>query len=153
MKRISIIGNKYGKLTVIEDSGERRNGAIMYICECACGGDTLAMSGNLKRGEIRSCGCIGRGLGVKDVPTCSPEIQLTRIRYGMIQRCTQVSHRSYKWYGGKAVAVCNEWTLSKEAFIKWSLENGYKLGLTIERISSAGDYCPLNCKWITQEEQ
>ena len=33
------------------------------------------------------------------------------------------------------------------------IANGYKKGLTIERINNDGNYEPNNCKWVTKQEQ
>ena len=46
-----------------------------------------------------------------------------------------------------------EWLDDFENFFVWAIENGYEEGLTIERIDVNKDYCPNNCKWITQQEQ
>ena len=59
-----MIGKKFGKLTVLKDSGKRSAcGNIIYICQCECGniceriGSNLVTSKNI--GEyISSCGCI-----------------------------------------------------------------------------------------------
>ena len=34
---MNIVGNKYGKWTVVEQCSERKNGAIQIVVECECG--------------------------------------------------------------------------------------------------------------------
>ena len=70
----------------------------------------------------------------------------------MKQRCTNPKCRSYKWYGAKGIKVCPEWSDVKK-FYEWAISNGYKNGLTIERININDDYSPDNCKWIPLVEQ
>jgi len=36
--------------------------------------------------------------------------------------------------------------------MNWALANGYKEGLTIERIDKDKNYCPQNCEWVTRSE-
>lgn len=59
-----LTGTKYGMLTVIgrgEDyiypNGRR---IPRWLCQCECGGTTLAQSGNLRHGKTKSCGCLQR---------------------------------------------------------------------------------------------
>ena len=55
---ISLIGNRYGKLTVIERVENNRFGHVCYRCKCDCGGETIVDAGNLRQGNTNSCGCI-----------------------------------------------------------------------------------------------
>ena len=48
--------------------------------------------------------------------------------------------------------MCNEWLDDYFVFKRWAYENGYRDGLTIDRIDSSGGYNPNNCRWITLSE-
>lgn len=83
---------------------------------------------------------------VKRVP------RLYRIWHGMKQRCYNPNAKGYQWYGGKGIAVCNEWRSCFFTFQSWALDNGYADNLTIDRINSSKGYCPDNCRWLTLSE-
>ena len=62
MKKLNLIGQRYGKLTVIsegepriEPSGRKK---VRWNCLCDCGNTTLVAGGNLRSGHTTSCGCI-----------------------------------------------------------------------------------------------
>lgn len=56
--KLSIIGQKFDKLTVLEASNERdTNGAILYKCQCDCGNIVYRRRQQLKDGHYSSCGC------------------------------------------------------------------------------------------------
>jgi hypothetical protein len=69
------------------------------------------------------------------------------------QRCTNKNNERYEDYGGRGVKVCDKWMNSFDAFREWSLKNGYRDNLSIDRIDVNGDYEPNNCKWSTDVEQ
>lgn len=78
--------------------------------------------------------------------------KLYQIYIEMKRRCYDRSRSNYKYYGGKGIQICAEWKMSYSLFRTWALNNGYKEGLSIDRIDKDGNYCPENCRWITRSE-
>ena len=62
MKKMSTIkdltGMKFGKLTVLRDSGQRLNRYVVWECKCDCGKVALVRGGSLTSGNTKSCGCL-----------------------------------------------------------------------------------------------
>lgn len=56
MTRLNLIGDKYGKLLVIEET-EQRGKERMFLCKCDCGNYTEVAMGSLRSGNTKSCGC------------------------------------------------------------------------------------------------
>lgn len=54
----NLIGMRFGKLTVESDSGRDKHKNVVWLCLCDCGNTTTVLSGNLRSGAVRSCGCI-----------------------------------------------------------------------------------------------
>lgn len=78
--------------------------------------------------------------------------QISDTLQGMKQRCYNPGNKSYRYYGARGIGICEEWRHSTIAFQEWCLDNGWRPGLTIDRIDSNKDYCPSNCRWITVQE-
>lgn len=82
--------------------------------------------------------------------------RIYEIRKSMLKRCRNANHKSYNYYGGRGVKVCDEWSNNIDGamnFYNWAINNGYADGLTIDRIDSNGDYEPNNCRWVTKQMQ
>lgn len=55
-----LTGQKFGRLTVLSDSGERRSGSggVIWLCRCDCGQIKKVRQDALTSGKTESCGCI-----------------------------------------------------------------------------------------------
>jgi hypothetical protein len=50
------LGERFGRL-IVERAIKRDDGRTWLLCNCECGGSTLAKPSHLRRGEVVSCGC------------------------------------------------------------------------------------------------
>lgn len=53
-----LTGRRFGRLTVLRPTEERRDRQIVWLCRCDCGNTTLVRTNSLTCGNTRSCGCL-----------------------------------------------------------------------------------------------
>lgn len=149
---IDRVGQRYGRLTVLSNVSKAKNikgkkqTRTNWYCLCDCGNYKTIESGNLNSSHTQSCGCLLLDAITKH-GCCAENKRLYCIWLGMIGRCYNPEHISYRWYGAKNRQVCEEWR-EVRGFFNWALVNGYAEDLTLERMESKGNYEPVNCEWI-----
>lgn len=89
----------------------------------------------------------------KNCVTFEENKRLYNIWKNMKQRCYNSKCERYKDYGGRGIEICKEWRDNFDNFADWAKDNGYVLGLTVERKDVNGNYCPENCCFVTRAEQ
>ena len=153
MKRAKDLrGRRYGRLTVVEFAGADRHRRATWLCRCECGRYTTVASPNLKKGYTKSCGCLHKELNRGVTQEGGKRKALYGVWASMKDRCLNPKNKSYPYYGGCGVSVCEEW-LNFEPFLIWAKQSGYVPGLTLDRIDPNGDYCPQNCRWVSRQVQ
>ncbi len=157
-KFINLIGEKFGRLTVVERTDRRPR--AWWKCVCECGQETEASSEILHKGDKRSCGCLqvehATQLGHnrrKHAEGWKPSEQFILWK-SMKSRCYCKSNTAYKWYGAKGVTVCDRWLKGKEGLANFIADMWPRPeGTTLDRKETSGNYSKENCKWSTQAEQ
>lgn len=137
-------------------ASENQNGHTRWECLCICGITKTVLGLHLKRGLIRSCGCIRLN---------NPAF-VTRLTHGharpgretreyrswdsMRMRCLNPSATGYKYWGGRGIAICERWS-SFENFLQ---DMGPRpKGKSIHRLDNDAGYSPENCIWASSKEQ
>lgn len=131
------------------------------LCDCACGKRNVVVAASkLKSGHTQSCGCLQRERAAESVSSATKTHGLSKTKSyavwrAMKSRCLNPSDKNYDYYGGRGIAICDEWRNSFEQFHDWLTDNGYcgedgrNTGFTIDRIDVDGNYEPSNCRVVS----
>ncbi|MBR4420014.1 MAG: hypothetical protein IKT32_03965, partial [Clostridia bacterium] len=133
---IDLTGQKFGRLTAIEriESYKQRS---RWLCLCECGNTNTVLASHLRSGAVRSCGCLSkdvaadRGIKSKIGERTRKHGDFGTRLYGiwaaMKRRCYNSHTRYFADYGGRGIAVCEEWH-DYINFKQWALSTGYTEG-------------------------
>ena len=147
-----LTGQTFGRLTVIREYGRSKDGKIMWLCRCDCGGEVVVTSDHLRSEHTQSCGCLQRERSTKH--GCTNKNWYTAYR-NMMRRCGHLegaSERDLRDYRDRAITVCELWQKSPLDFGDWLFAHGWHKGLQIDRIDNDKGYSPDNCRVVTPKE-
>ena len=108
----------------VQKTTERHgDGHLLYTASCKFCGKCFKMKlSDLK--IAKKC---------KHIKTGIKNERILKIFVLMKIRCYKENDKSFKFYGGKGIKICDEWLNNPKAFEEWALNNGYKENLTIDR--------------------
>ncbi len=154
-----LTGQRFGRLLVecrINSANRAKSGTsreICWQCLCDCGKQKTVKSSNLRRGLVKSCGClrvsIAHSLSYKHGKRHTKEYAtFTQMK----QRCNNPSSASWKNYGGRGISYDPRWE-NFEVFLE---DVGVAPGkeYSLDRYpDNNGNYEPGNVRWATPKQQ
>lgn len=149
----NLLGQKFGRLTVIELAEKGRHGhPRRWKCSCECGAEVIVNSNSLLQGKTTSCGCRRKeGLHVTHGMKGT---KIYNVWIGIKKRCGNPRCKDYKHYGGRGITLYKPWADSFIAFYEYvsQLEHFGEEGYTLDRIDSNGNYEPGNLRFADNED-
>ena len=147
-KFYDITGARYGRLTVVGITGQKKYDKHLWACLCDCGNTTHLIKRVLESGNTRSCGCL------LTTTHGASETAMYRTWAGILTRCLNPKAPAYRNYGARGITVCDRWR-GRSGFANFLADMGPKPepGYSLDRADNSGPYSPDNCRWATHEQQ
>jgi hypothetical protein len=148
--RIDMTRLRYGRLVGI-DFSHSSGGHAHWRFVCDCGNETIADGTAVRAGKTASCGCLHREI-------CADRLlkhgRRAKKRHDATYRawqeincfCTNADSPRFRDFGARGIAVCSAWRADFETFLSDMGERPRNMMLA--RIDQAGDFTPVNCRWV-----
>ncbi len=145
------VGDRSGSriVTAIDPTGTSKHMRVFVRCDC---GHETSIGAHVFRATASCKACSPGGAKRKYGDRVMKPLKLYHTWIAMRRRCDLGGDPRNAWWGGRGISVCAEWDQSFPVFEEWALANGYKPGLTIDRIKTSGNYEPSNCEFVTRAE-
>lgn len=126
------LGDKFGQLLIVEKAGKKINSPhrTIYKCLCDCGNYKLIDAGNLRKPNIRSCGCLRRKLAIEKGKKQRTVISFLNLKYGEYKRSAKYRNINF--------------SLTKEQFNELVVKNCFYCDLmpTLKNLTKVGIEIP-----------
>lgn len=153
VKALDLKNQVFGRLTVIKRV-ENRGQFVRWECLCKCGTLTAVDAGELRKGRVKSCGCLGKETW-KRISLAKTHGQTRSREYrsweSAKQRCFNPNSHEYENYGGRGISMCDEWKSNFSSFLEHM--GPRPDGHSLDRIDVNGNYEPGNCRWADRYVQ
>lgn len=132
------IGYRFNRLVILKEIERGNYNKRRYLCKCDCGNECIVKRDSLISGRTGSCRCFQREESAKNAKKNNTKHGLTahplfNVWRGIKKRCLLETHEAYHNYGGRGIKICDEWAEDFEKFYNWSISNGWKPGLQIDK--------------------
>ncbi len=99
-----VIGKKFGSWLVLHEVAVK-NDNRRFLCKCDCGREKEVDGYRLRKQQSESCpNCRVKTHGMSYTKTF-------KVWSDILSRCNNPNNKNYHNYGGRGIAVCNEWLI------------------------------------------
>lgn len=153
MKFQDLTLQKFNKLTVIKYFGKTPRGQSIWECVCDCGNTHKTTGTHLKTGQVKSCGCLARGLPRQLASTLHGMHKSTEYNsyHSAKKRCKLDNTEKYSDYAGRGIEF--RFNSFDEFYQEVGPRPEPKFEYSLERIDNNGHYEKGNVKWATKKQQ
>jgi hypothetical protein len=155
----SPIGERFGRLVVLEEVEPYRKHIRQVRCKCDCGDVDIYRLLKLLYKRTKSCGCFRRDFTIaKNTTHGRRHTPLWNVWRKMMERCYNKNDATYQRYGAKGITVCERWHNAGlfmddlQASFDDHVEKFTRKDTALDRIDSKLGYSPENCRWVTYRE-
>jgi len=155
----NLIGQKFGRLTVIERAENDKFGRAQWLCKCDCGNTCVVLGKSLRRGLTQSCGCIhSEMVASRNKENATHGMRGSKFYKkwtSLKSRCFNPNATGYERYGGRGITMYEPWINDFAAFLTYisQLEHFGEKGFTLDRIENNGNYEPGNLRYADAKTQ
>ncbi len=145
----NLLGQKFGRLTVIARAENTKQGSARWLCRCDCGREVVVIGHDLLSKHTAGCGCLaGQHHGMTDT-------KIYNVWRSIKQRCMNPTTKNYHNYGGRGIALYEPWQDDFQTFYNFvsQLEHFGEPHYSLDRIDNNGNYEPDNLRFVTHKEQ
>ena len=144
-----LTGQTINSWKILYRNGYASNKAIVWRCLClGCNREYDVVGTTITSGRSRMC--LPCSISISHTKPFSKD-KIKVVFSGMKERCYNENNSDYKYYKDKGID--EKWLNNPQLFYEWAYANGYKEGLTIDRIDGTKGYSEDNCRFVTVKEQ
>lgn len=141
----TLIGERFGMLTVIGQAPSTEKGQRRWICQCDCGTQKIVWGSNLRRGTTVSCGCkhqndlTGQRIGKLTVIARSNQYGSRGKRQTQLWECRcdcgAITYKATDTLTNPDISMCQD-CAAKYAIIQARANLGFESGTQITKIQN-----------------
>ena len=96
--KIDLVGQRFGKLIVIEEYNDNKKDRRLWKCLCDCGNEHICSTTDLTSGHTMSCGCLNKSKGEMYIENILNTLNIDYIKQKRFHDCRNIKPLPFDFY-------------------------------------------------------